>query len=41
MKYFIGITPPDDYKEKIVAFRDRWASNRLNDVVEPHITVKA
>ncbi|MCM3781930.1 2'-5' RNA ligase family protein [Neobacillus mesonae] len=41
MKYFIGITPPDDYKEKVVAFRDRWASNRLNDVVEPHITVKA
>lgn len=41
MKYFIGITPPDDYKEKIVAFRNRWSSNRLNDVVEPHITVKA
>ncbi|MCP1422918.1 2'-5' RNA ligase [Paenibacillus xylanexedens] len=41
MKYFIGITSPDDYKEKIVAFRDRWSSNRLNDVVEPHITVKA
>lgn len=41
MKYFIGITPPDDYKAKIMAFRDRWSSNRLNEVVEPHITVKA
>lgn len=41
MNYFIGITPPDDYKEKIVAFRNRWSSNRLNDVAEPHITVKA
>ncbi|WP_454191303.1 2'-5' RNA ligase family protein [Paenibacillus sp. Marseille-Q7038] len=41
MKYFIGITPPDDYKEKIVTFRGRWSRNRLNDVVEPHITVKA
>jgi 2'-5' RNA ligase len=41
MKYFIGITPPDDYKEKIVTIRDRWSSDRLNDVVEPHITVKA
>ncbi|GGG15492.1 hypothetical protein GCM10010912_69940 [Paenibacillus albidus] len=41
MQYFIGITPPEDYKDKIVVFRDRWSSNRLNDVVEPHITVKA
>jgi len=41
MKYIIGITLPDDYKEKIVAFRDRWSSNCLKDVVEPHITVKA
>lgn len=41
MNYFIGITPPDDYKEKIEVFRDRWSSNDLNDVVEPHITVKA
>lgn len=39
MKYFIGIPPPDDYKEKIVTFRERWSSNRL--VVEPHITIKA
>ncbi|MEC0127866.1 2'-5' RNA ligase family protein [Paenibacillus pabuli] len=41
MQYFIGIIPPDGYQKKIVAFRDRWSSNCLNDVVEPHITVKA
>lgn len=41
MQYFIGIVPPDDYKEQIVSFRNRWASNRLTDVVEPHITIKA
>lgn len=41
MQYFIGIVPPDDYKEKTASFRDRWASNRLRYVVEPHITVKA
>ncbi|WP_340003681.1 2'-5' RNA ligase family protein [Paenibacillus sp. FSL K6-0276] len=41
MQYFIGIVPPDEYKEQIAAFRNRWASNRLQAVVEPHITVKA
>ncbi|BFT72421.1 2'-5' RNA ligase family protein [Paenibacillus sp. P36] len=41
MQYFIGIVPPDDYKEQISSFRNQWASNRLRDVVEPHITVKA
>ncbi|KQX51234.1 MULTISPECIES: 2'-5' RNA ligase family protein [unclassified Paenibacillus] len=41
MQYFIGIVPPDEYKEQIAAFRNRWVSNRLKDVVEPHITVKA
>lgn len=41
MQYFIGITPPDDYKERVMDFRNRWSSNCLNDVVEPHITVKA
>lgn len=41
MQYFIGIVPPDDYKEQIASFRNQWASNRLRDVVEPHITVKA
>ncbi|MCJ8015301.1 2'-5' RNA ligase family protein [Paenibacillus sp. KQZ6P-2] len=41
MQYFIGIVLPDEYKEQIAVFRNRWASNRLKDVVEPHITVKA
>jgi 2'-5' RNA ligase len=41
VQYFIGIVPPDEYKEQIATFRNRWASNRLKDVVEPHITVKA
>lgn len=40
MKYIIGIPLPDNYKEKIVAFRDRWPSNCLKDVVEPHIMKK-
>lgn len=41
MQYFIGIVPPDEYKEQIAEFRNRWVSNRLKDVVEPHVTVKA
>jgi 2'-5' RNA ligase len=41
LQYFIGIVPPDDYKEQISSFRNQWASNRLRYVVEPHITVKA
>lgn len=41
MQYFIGIVPPDEYKEQIAKYRNRWVSNRLRDVVEPHITVKA
>lgn len=41
MNYFIGISLPHDYKRKIAAFRDRWSNNRINDVAEPHITVKA
>jgi len=39
--FFIGIVPPDDVKRRIEAFRNRWESNRLREVVEPHITVKA
>ncbi len=41
MQYFIGIVPPDEYRERIVAFQKRWEGNGLCDVVEPHITVKA
>ncbi|WP_284638302.1 2'-5' RNA ligase family protein [Paenibacillus silviterrae] len=41
MQYFIAIVPSDVYKQQIETFRNRWVSNRLKDVVEPHITVKA
>jgi len=41
MQYFIGIVPPEDYQQKIVAFQRRCTNNRLYEVVEPHITVKA
>lgn len=41
MQYFIGIIPPDEYKAQIVSFCNRWGSNRLQEIVEPHITVKA
>ncbi|MCA1063737.1 2'-5' RNA ligase family protein [Rossellomorea sp. AcN35-11] len=41
MKYFIGIVPPEEYKIKVVEFRDKWKNNSISDVVEPHITLKA
>lgn len=41
MDYFIGIAPPEDYKNKIREFRNRWPSNRIDEMVEPHITLKA
>ncbi|MBP1997026.1 2'-5' RNA ligase [Paenibacillus eucommiae] len=41
MQYFLGIVPPNEYKEQIVKFQNRWSSNRILDVVEPHVTVKA
>jgi 2'-5' RNA ligase len=49
MYFFIGIVPPEDYKEQISVFRNkwaktfrnRWANNCFRDLVEPHITVKA
>ena len=48
MCFFIGVVPPEDYKEQILvfrnkwakAFRDRWDNNGFRDPVEPHITVK-
>lgn len=41
MQYFIGIVPPEEYLEQLVAFQKRWLSNGLPNVVEPHVTVKA
>ena len=41
MQFFLGIVPPNDYKEKIIRFQKKWESNNMWKVVEPHITVKA
>ncbi|ETT51937.1 2'-5' RNA ligase family protein [Paenibacillus sp. FSL P4-0338] len=41
MQYFIGIVPPQKYTARIIQFQNRWSNNRLPQVVEPHITVKA
>lgn len=41
MQYFVGIVPPNEYRQRIIAFQREWKSNRTCDVVEPHITVKA
>ena len=41
MQYFVGIVPPDEYRQRIIAFQRGWKSNRTCDVAEPHITVKA
>ncbi|MBS3681281.1 2'-5' RNA ligase family protein [Ornithinibacillus massiliensis] len=41
MQYFIGIVPPDSYKEKVATFRGNWTTHWINKAVEPHITLKA
>lgn len=41
MQYFIGIVPSDEYKMKLIDFQHKWKNNRITDVVEPHITLKA
>jgi 2'-5' RNA ligase len=41
MQYFIGIVPPNDYKEQISKFQRMWKKNTLPELVEPHITLKA
>ncbi|PDX97231.1 2'-5' RNA ligase [Bacillus pseudomycoides] len=41
MKFFIGIIPPESYLHKIQQFQRQWENNRIVEVVEPHITVKA
>ncbi|ULL15912.1 2'-5' RNA ligase family protein [Paenibacillus sp. H1-7] len=40
-EFFVGIVPPEPYLKQVVSFQQRWSSNRLPDMVEPHITVKA
>lgn len=41
MQFFIGIVPSDEYKMKLIDFQHKWKNNRITDVVEPHITLKA
>ncbi|WP_164669750.1 2'-5' RNA ligase family protein [Virgibacillus doumboii] len=41
MQYFIGIVPPEEYLKKISKFRQKWKNHRIDEVVEPHITLKA
>lgn len=41
MQFFIGIVPTEEYKTKIIDFQQKWKNNRISDVVEPHITLKA
>ena len=38
VEYFIGITPPKEYAEKIELFQSKWMKLLT---VEPHITLKA
>ncbi|WP_343839220.1 2'-5' RNA ligase family protein [Salinibacillus aidingensis] len=41
MQYFIGIVPAENFKKKVTDFRGKWKNNLINEVVEPHITLKA
>ncbi len=41
MKFFIGITPPQETRDQIIAFQRSFLNNLLPDKIEPHITVKA
>lgn len=41
MKYFIGITPPETIKRKIIDFQKNFPNNELVNMFEPHITIKS
>ncbi|REJ10955.1 2'-5' RNA ligase family protein [Halobacillus trueperi] len=41
MQHFIGLVPPEGFKEKVIHFQKMWTGNTITDVVEPHITLKA
>lgn len=41
LRFFAGIVPPNEYKGKIIKFQQKWESNNMWRLVEPHITVKA
>ncbi len=33
--------PPPEYGKQIIAFQRKWLSNRLPDIIEPHIPLKS
>lgn len=41
MKLFIGVVPPEEYREKVLSFQKQWPENKLPARIEPHITLKA
>ncbi|SFJ69792.1 2'-5' RNA ligase [Halobacillus dabanensis] len=41
MRFFIGIVPPKDYKQRVIDFQNQWKFHEKQTVVEPHITLKA
>lgn len=41
MKFFIGIVPPPETKERILSFQKSFPSNKIPFFHEPHITLKA
>lgn len=41
MHYFIGIVPPEQELNRLKDFRNQWPANRIDEMVEPHITLKA
>jgi len=40
MRYFIGVTFPEETITKIDSFRKEFKSNKLPEIFEPHITIK-
>lgn len=41
MQYFIGISPPRNFANEVSRFRKKWPDNWIDEIVEPHITLKA
>lgn len=39
-RYFVGISLPDGLNNRIIDFQSRFSSNRLPQMIEPHVTVK-
>lgn len=41
IQYFIGIVPPEKYKNQIVNLQQNWKHHKIIDAVEPHLTLKS